>query len=269
MTARYSIGIDRSNGSWLGVVFEDAECVDVEVQDHFSDFFGRDGRPLNRVLVDIPIGLFEAGDRSEGGQELVRDCDAMARSLLGRRHSSVFNPPARESVQKKRDDVPYDSVKTLNEEITGKGLQMQAFHISDAIGEVDRYLRENDELLTNSTWPQVLESHPELCFRALAGESLSHSKQSASGLAERLAALDRVLQSPIEASHTICSDLLNQRENKSDVDVDDVLDALVLAVVASAPDSERHPLPLCEEQSDARGLPMKMVYRAEDPLTVD
>lgn len=270
MTRDRSIGVDRSNGSWLGVVFEDSTYMETKVKSDIQGFID-EYQEIERLVVDIPIGLFQRGDRSDEQEELVRKCDAMARTTLGRRHPSVFNPPARDAIADKIEGKSYESVKQTNEEITGKGLQKQAYHIADAIFEVDQFLQERNELEDESDGPSVVEAHPEVCFRALNGSELSYSKDSAPGFAERLQAMERCLEQPRETLYQICAELLDEGQAKDevDVDIDDALDALVLAVVATATESELQRLPSNDPPEDAHGLPKQMVYRAEESLTVD
>jgi len=266
MSESYSVGVDWSNGAWLCVLFEDAEYVDVRVEDEIEDLL-EDDNEIEMILVDIPVGLFEENDHFDDA-ELVRECDAKARKALGRRHSSVFNPPARDAIEQAVDGEPYESVKKTSKDVTGKGLQKQAFHISKAIYEVDQLLREDQDLVDESDGPCVVESHPEVCFRALNGGDLSHSKKSAPGLAERLQAMEQSLDNPGETLYKVCEDLFTEGlgDDEVDVDIDDALDALVLAVVASAPEDEIQRLPNDEPPDDACGFPMQMVYRAAEPI---
>lgn len=270
MPSNYSIGVDWSNGSWLGVVFGDSKYEDARVMEELGGFFVK-YPGTERLLVDIPIGLFQEGDLSGDRKELVRECDAQARRVLGRRHSSVFNPPARDAVEETADDGTYESVKKTNMNVMGKGLQKQAFHISDAIYEVDQLLQENEDFIDESEAPCVLESHPEVCFRALKNDHLSYSKKSAPGLAERLEALEQVVENPGETLYDVCAELHKegQKSSEMDVDIDDALDALVLAVVASADEGELQRLPHEDPPKDKRGIPMQMVYRAKETLPLN
>ncbi|WP_425499817.1 DUF429 domain-containing protein [Natrinema caseinilyticum] len=53
----------------------------------------------------------------------------------------------------------------------------------------------------------------------------------------------------------------------ADVEADDVLDAMALAITACANEDERRTIPE-HPPKDQRRLPMQMVYRAESPLEV-
>lgn len=270
MATEHCIGVDWSNGCWLGVIFEDGEYEETAVRPKIKRFLEKYPQ-TERLLVDIPIGLFQEEDTAASGDELVRECDAKARDVLGVRHSSVFNPPAREAVEEATEGGTYESVKQTSERITGKGLQIQAYHLADAINEVDRLLRENEALLEESAGPCVIESHPEVCFRALNEGQLSFSKTSAPGLAERLDAMERYLERPGETLYEICTELRTKAEeyDEIDVDIDDVLDSLVLAVAGTADETELQRLPRKDPPKDELGLPMQMVYRAEEPLSTN
>jgi predicted RNase H-like nuclease len=97
---------------------------------------------------------------------------------------------------------------------------------------------------------RVVESHPEVCFWALAGdEPLSFSKRTADGRAERLRLLETVYGETIRG-------LLPPGGSKWD----DFYDACVLVWTAAhvAAGTAVH-LPF-EAQRDSRGLRMEIVY---------
>jgi len=244
MTEDLYLGVDWSSGSWFGVAFDAAGFDHAGVFGEIGELWHRYEERAERVLVDIPIGLIEEG--SEG-----RACDDLARSVLGSKSASVFTPPVREATRKRR----YPAAQRVNERKAGKGLSKQAFHISDGIAAVDDLLRNVPEARA-----AFAESHPELCFRALAGESLEHSKRKAGGYAERMRTLaehdpdaPRAVQSAAEAA------------GGADVAVNDVLDAVVLAYAARPGEAPLRSLP-ADPPTDAKGLPMRIVYRAATPL---
>src|SRR5262249_55874038 len=85
-------GVDGCRAGWVVV---GARCDAQDAQGHrariwarFDDVLSREPAPAV-IAVDMPIGLLAAPQ--PGG----RDCDRLARRLLGRRASSVFTPPAR------------------------------------------------------------------------------------------------------------------------------------------------------------------------------
>ncbi len=238
------VGVDWAGGSWLAVVFDAAGFDHAAVLSEVGDLWARYEERAERVLVDVPVGLHESGE--EG-----RECDALARGVLGPRSSSVCTPPVREATRKRR----YPTAKRVNERKTGRSLSKQAFAISDAIAAVDELLRNVPE-----TRPTFVESHPEVCFRAFAGEPLDYAKQYAAGYAERmrtLAGYDRDAPPAVQAAA--------EATGGHEVGVDDVLDATVLAYTARPGPGDLHSLPP-DPPTDPQGLPMRVVYRSETPL---
>ncbi|PSQ15281.1 DUF429 domain-containing protein [Halobacteriales archaeon QS_8_69_26] len=239
------VGADWSSGSWLAVAFDREGFESAEVFEEAGSLWLAYEERAERILLDVPIGLKEGGE--EG-----RECDRLARRVLGSRSASVFRPPVREAVRKRR----YAVAKRVNERKTGRGISKQAFAISEAIAAVDEVLQELPE-----AGPVIAEAHPEVCFRAFAGEPLEHSKRRAAGYAERMRTLadyDR------DAPPTV--QRVAEATAGHDVTVDDVLDAVVLAYTARPGPGELRSLPP-DPPTDPTGLPMRMVYRSERPLT--
>lgn len=263
MTERTAIGVDWASGSWLAVVFSGSDLSETKVFDEIETLWDTYQETADRIVVDVPIGLCESREAAtycceETDGELSRRCDDLARTVISPRSSSVFTPPAREAARMAaRDDDSYSAVNALNKELTGKGIMQQAANISDGIVEVE------DLLLEGGGEPDVLvEGHPELCFRAFKGEPLDHSKKSAAGVEERLDALENVAEYDRGEWRKAAADL---RDEEVTAQIDDVLDALALALTACASDDDLHTLP-ADPPRDHEDLPMQMVYRAEAPL---
>jgi predicted RNase H-like nuclease len=238
------VGVDWCGDHWLAVSFDESEFDQAEVFDEIGKLWHDYEETAERILIDIPIGLIEQGD--EG-----RECDSLARQVLGPRSRAVFTPPVREATRKRR----YPAAKRVNERKAGMSLSKQAFAISDCISAVDDLLRNVPE--ARGTF---LESHPEVCFRAFAGDVLQHSKHTAGGYAERMRTLASydpdappVVQQAAEATAG------------HDVTVDDVIDAVVLGYAAKPGQGSRYSLPP-DPPLDPKGLPMQIVYRAQEPL---
>jgi predicted RNase H-like nuclease len=247
MAENLYLGVDWSSGSWFAVAFDQNGFDHAAVVDEIGQLWHRYEERAERVLVDMPIGLIEDGQ--EG-----RACDSLARDVLGSRSASIFTPPVREATRKRR----YPAAQRVNERKAGRGLSKQAFNISDGIAAVDDLLRNVPEARA-----AFAESHPEVCFRALAGQPLEHSKRKAGGYAERMRALatyDPDAPAAVQAAAEAAGD--------HDVTVDDVLDATVLAYTAKPGQGTLRSLP-ADPPTDAKGLPMQIVYRAEEPLTVE
>ncbi len=140
-----------------------------------------DERPAFSVIaLNAPVGYLD--DAKGGG----RTCDRMARSLLGRRGSTVHNAPTRASLRE-------------NAEIAGDGL--------DAITNVLlRRYREVAVEMAPYRQRTVYEAHPELSFFQINGDvPLRWSKKFEAGVEERAALLkkrvpgsERILEAEFE-----------------------------------------------------------------------
>jgi predicted RNase H-like nuclease len=238
------VGVDWSSGSWLAVVFDGDGYDQAQVFEEIGDLWYQYEELADLILIDVPIGLIEEG--SDG-----RSCDMLAREVVGSRAPSVFTPPVREATRKRR----YPAAKRVHERKTGTGLSKQAFALSDSIAAVDDLVRNVPEARMT-----FRESHPEVCFRAFAGESLSHSKKTAAGYAERMRTL-----AGFDADAPPIVQAVAEETGGADVAVDDVLDAVVLAYTARPGPGSLRSLPP-EPPTDAKGLPMEIVYRSETPL---
>jgi predicted RNase H-like nuclease len=238
------VGVDWSGDAWLAVAFGAGGYDHAELFGEIGELWDYYEELADLILVDIPIGLVESGS---GG----RKCDSLARSVLGPRSRSVFTPPVREATRKRR----YPAAKRVNERKTDRSLSKQAFAISDQIAAVDDLLRNVPEART-----AIRESHPEVCFRALAGEPLDHSKRKAGGYAERM----RTLAGHDPDAPPVVQAVAESAGGAS-VTVDDVLDAVVLAYTASPGAAPLRSLP-SEPPTDPKGLPMEIVYRSPEPL---
>lgn len=124
------------------------------------------------VAVDIPVGLPETARR--GG----RDCDQAARSYIGTRAASVFSPPALAALAART----HAEACALNRASgpDAPGLSLQAFAILPKIAEAQVALAHCDWLRR-----RMIEVHPEVCFRTLAGRVLEHGKLCRAGREER------------------------------------------------------------------------------------
>lgn len=189
------------------------------------------------VLVDIPIGL-----RDDGPEP--RACDVLARRLLGPRRSSVFPAPVRAVL----DRADYADANATSRARTAKGLTRQTFHVIPKIAEVDRALRASRERART-----VRESHPEVCFRELAGgRPMARPKRTREGLDERFRVLARRIPRGVNAIREAIERFRGRAAG------DDVVDATVLGVTAALPPARQRTLPDRPEK-DALGLPMQMV----------
>ena len=244
-------GVDWAGGEWLAVIFEDGSYSKCILESDFETLW-RCVPSLDRMLIDVPIGLPDDEETLTNREEV----DSLARAVTGR-PSSVFPVPSRKACKQANNGEPYETVTETNRDEIGKGLSRQSYHIAPGIDEVDSFLRTND-----SVSDIVIESHPEVCFRGLLGEELQHSKQAAAGIGERLEALDGHLDTPGTVLKTICEELAAE---STDATVDDVIDALGLAVTAWKTREDSKYLPE-DPEHDSENLPIQMVYWSEEPI---
>ena len=116
----------------------------------------------------MPVGLLP--DR-------FRRTDALAKRLLGRRHSTIFPVPPRPVVEC-GDKV---EARRLCISLTGKSFSEQSWHLFGKILEVDRAV---------ATGWAPYEIGPELAFMGMAGEIVAEAKRTSAGRQRRLALLN-------------------------------------------------------------------------------
>ena len=154
-------GVDGYRKGWVAVSLDPSGDVEVSTHVTFTEVLSLRARV---IAVDIPIDPAGLG---------VRTTDAGARAFVGaNRASSVFPTPPREALAARTFAEANEIART----ITGKGISQQAFALGRKILEVHA-LAEVDE--------RVIEMHPEVSFRELAGEPVLESKHTAAGLAKR------------------------------------------------------------------------------------
>jgi predicted RNase H-like nuclease len=158
----------------------------------------------------------------------------------------VFPTPCRQAISAKT----YEEASNINKQMTGRRLPLQTWNIIPKIREVD-ILLSNDE----SARSRVREIHPEICFWALAGHPMKHSKKTQKGFSERMQVLESVYP---HTNDIIDHTLSTYRRNK--VARDDILDALSAAVTAMVGIQKLISIPKALE-FDSQGLRMEMVYR--------
>ena len=154
-------GVDGYRKGWVAVELDPSGDVQVSTHPSFSEVLSSRARV---IAVDIPIDPPGLGSRAT---------DAGARALVGgSRASSVFPTPPRAALEARTFAEANEIART----VTGKGISQQAFGLARKILEVHA-LADVDE--------RVIEMHPEVSFRELAGEPVLESKHTAFGLARR------------------------------------------------------------------------------------
>ena len=250
-------GVDWAGGAWLAVVFDGDDEPAARLEPDLESLWTERG--FDRILVDVPIGLPDDAE-TLAKREAV---DSAARSAA-ERPSSVFPVPSRSACEAAKEGADYETVNERNRADLDKGLSRQSYHIAPAVGEVDEFLREDE-----AAREAVMEAHPEVCFCGLAGRPLEHSKTGAPGVGERLGALDGHLDDPNAALGRVCRELSDAPADVADAadpTVDDAVDALALAAVASRPLDELRFLPEGADYRDGEKIPMRMAYWSAERL---
>jgi predicted RNase H-like nuclease len=166
------VGVDGYRRGWIAAIDDGQGATSVELFPTFADLLAR--ADLALIVVDMPIGLLDRGDRQ---------ADRLARQRLDRtRMSSVFPAPLR-AMLAARD---WAEAAAIRERLDGKRCAHQLFGLIPKIREVDA-------LLTPALQSRVVEGHPEVCLAALAAQlglpRPRHRKTTTEGPAERLALL--------------------------------------------------------------------------------
>jgi len=203
-----SVGIDGCKGAWLAVAISN-EKFEIGKFKTIEEICKR-YQEADSLLIDIPIGL------PEGKVEAAKRPDNELRALLGKKSSSVFNTPFRQIVYAADVKEAWE----LNRKLDAKQNPI-SMALCKAIKQVDAFLQNNPQ------WKnRLMESHPEFCFYLLNGEiPLSDSKLDDDGIKKRI----NIIKGYFSESQAVIETYLKQ--NKFRKKIDDVLDALCLAVV--------------------------------------
>lgn len=172
-------GLDGCPGGWIAVVAPLHAPAEASIAVH-ADFmaFLAASPALAAIAVDMPIGLPE---RIEGPG---RPAEQAVRHRLGERQSSVFSIPVRAAVE--AADYRAACAAALAGSTPPRKVSKQSFNIFPRIREVDAVLRADAGLAA-----RVVETHPEVIFRRIAGAPLLHPKKTTAGAEERRALLVR------------------------------------------------------------------------------
>ncbi len=162
------VGADgASHGTWVAVFQEANHDPELVICSSTDDLFLEMARRSAVLAVlDVPIGLPASG---------LRECDGLARRLLGPARSTVFLVPPRPVIGA---DSQRQATK-LWRDLDGRGCPAQTFGLFKRIREVDRKLG-------GARNARVLEGHPELVFHLLAGCTPLASKHSPHGVGQRV-----------------------------------------------------------------------------------
>ena len=232
------IGVDGCKAGWFAVSLDKDENWQTDLFISAAELW-ENNKTASLILIDIPIGLIEKGQSD-------RKCDKAARQMLGPgRSASIFTPPCREALSSNS----YVEACAINQQMTGKQISIQTWFIMPKIYEVDNFIRNCKEALSI-----FKETHPEICFSALAGGSMKYNKNSKIGFQERR---DVLIKRFPQTDHVI--DYSLKHYQRKYVKKDDILDALVNAVTAKIGNHFLLSLPKNFDY-DFKGIPMAIWY---------
>ncbi|WP_215142317.1 DUF429 domain-containing protein [Exiguobacterium qingdaonense] len=187
------VGIDGARGGWVRITY-DSISLCLTISETLEELLIEDAMHF----VDMPKELGTVDEPS-------RECDAWMRSRLKERKSSIFTPPIQEVMY----EATYEEANEKSRELIGKGISKQAWNLVPRIREFQQITADN-----------VYESHPEVCFSVMMGQEATHRKKTIEGQDERIELLRKYsLSSP-------------WKWKMSNVQVDDIIDACILAVAA-------------------------------------
>jgi predicted RNase H-like nuclease len=161
------VGIDWAKRGWVAVALRGPGSVAVLTGPDLAALVARVPEAA-AVAIDMPLGL----------PARTREADTLARAFVGVRRSSVFATPPREVLEA----GSYAEANTIAVERIGKGVSQQAWALRHNITVVEALADADD---------RVIEVHPEVSFRRMAGAPLSHPKTTWNGQHARRALLAR------------------------------------------------------------------------------
>ncbi|WP_426448517.1 DUF429 domain-containing protein [Paenibacillus sp. S-38] len=234
-------GVDGCPGGWIAVRLERDGSWQGGVYPRLDELWEA-FRGCGMLLIDMPIGL-------PSGPE-PRQCDGEARRKLKPwRTSSIFAAPVRGVLHA----GSYAEANARHRELSGRGLSRQSWALVPKIRELDALLQREP-----AACGTIHEAHPELVFAGLAGFPMRGGKKTAEGYAERMA----VLEQRLPGAAGIVGELMARYPRRM-LARDDIVDALALAVAASAAGSRAGMRQVPEaDLRDEAGLPMAIVYYA-------
>lgn len=227
-------GVDGCPGGWICVLLDrKTRALSPLLCRTTEELLAISPEPIV-LAVDMPIGLSDTSDR---------ECDRLARTLLGPRRSSVFPAPIRPGLAA----VTHRGADAISRQVVGRGVSAQAWGLYRRVLALDRLIGPTEQ-------QRCVEVHPELAFLALNGDApLSRPKRDPEGLAERrdliaphfgLGAFDRIRS------------LVPARE----ADDDDLLDAMAACWTADRIASGLARRVPADPPTDSRGLRMEMWF---------
>ncbi len=227
------IGVDGCKGGWIiavinhGKLYLDKQKEIAHIIEKYSYFDG--------FLIDMVIGL-------QSDKTHIRP-DAYARRIIRERSSTIFPAPCRQAVYAGTVERKYNE----NVRILGKKFTPLTLGIIPKIQEVDSFLQNNPQYKN-----VIKESHPEVCFAQLNGKTVLSQKNQCDGVAERILILQNFLPE-------INLSIITETSIKYKCNIDDIIDAICLAVTANLMEQGKFKVIPEEPMKDEEGLLMQMI----------
>ena len=196
-------GVDGCREGWIVVTapsWPPEEAVGISVQPDFAGVL-ESTKDCSCVVVDVPIGL--------PAEDAQRECDALAKTQLAKRGSSVFPVPPRRALEADS----YERAKMICSDLKAKKPSRQLWAVRDKVLDVDSQM-------TPELQERVREFHPELAWKRLAGFTLA-AKTRAAGVVQRFGLLREAGATGAFLAGG------SPHLDSADVKIDDYLDALV------------------------------------------
>ncbi len=227
------IGVDGCKGGWIAAILDHGKLILKKytwLQDIISMY-----PEFDEFLIDMVIGL-------QSSTEHIRP-DSYARSLIKERTSTIFPAPCRQAVYASSVSEAYQE----NERVLGKKFTPLTVGILPKMREVDVFLQKHSEFKN-----VIKESHPEVCFAKLNGKTVLSKKSEMDGIEERIQIL-----TPYIKELSLAKLLYVAKDFRCNVD--DVIDAICLAVTANYVYHDKFMLLPEAPMEDETGLLMQMV----------
>ncbi|MCE7067068.1 DUF429 domain-containing protein [Dyadobacter sp. CY326] len=209
------LGLDGCRSGWLVATIDGEKRLSHSLIPSLNEL---PRVPVQLALIDIPL---------ECADHIYRPCEISARAILGpKKSASVFLTPHRSAVYAN----DYAEANRLNKLHLGKGLSIQTWNICNKIKEAINFVA------VHPSYP-LFEAHPELCFHFLnQGQPLLSKKASPEGAADRL----KIIAAHDKDYPNVIAETMRITKRK-DLKLDDILDATILAIRASAEDLRATP----------------------------
>ncbi len=202
-----SIGVDGCKGGWIAAIIKYGTLV-LRKFNNINDIV-KEYPDFDEFFVDMVIGL-------PSNKDHVRP-DTYARRIIKERGATIFPAPCRQAVYADTVGEAYEE----NERILGKKFTPLTVGIIPKMREVDTFLQNNPGFKN-----VIKESHPEVCFARMNGRTMQSKKSEIDGMEERINLLAGYISK-------ISSSKISAMAKSMKCNVDDILDAICLAVTAN------------------------------------